>query len=264
MNPMLALLGWWEITAIFVIVLILFSSTRLPDVLRGLRQGIGEFGWMIGKLTPDDEKESGLVYEALTHDNRTAEFVYRHKLDFGPISAMILFIAQGFGAGRLPYAPGTFGSLVGLVLFALLIWPGNFWIYLAGTIAGILSSVWICGAAEKLLKQTDPPSVVLDEIVALPLCFVAWVANSFLSTGQMPALASFFNHGAWLGTLGVFAAFRVFDVAKPWPVQQSQKLPGGLGVTMDDLVAALYVNVVTFVAINFPAIANKTVSGPSP
>ncbi|HWH69205.1 MAG TPA: phosphatidylglycerophosphatase A, partial [Candidatus Sulfotelmatobacter sp.] len=50
---------------------------------------------------------------------------------------------------------------------------------------------------------------------------------------------------AWLGTLGIFVAFRFFDVAKPWPVRQSQSLPGGLGITIDDALAAVYVNLVT-------------------
>jgi len=65
----------------------------------------------------------------------------------------------------------------------------------------------------------------------------------FFKNGQLPAPEYFFSQGTWLLTLGVFAAFRFFDVLKPWPVRQSQSLPGGWGVTMDDLLAAVYVNV---------------------
>ncbi len=208
-----------------------------------MRRGIREFGKATGEATSEYEKESGSVYEALTHDNHTAEFVYPRKLDFSAVSTVILFIAQGFGVGRIPFAPGTFGSIVGLLWFAFLSWPGNIWIYLTGTVAGVLLSVWICGVAEKILKQTDPASVVLDEIVAVPLCFLVWVAASFFRDGQMPPPEFFFGPDNWLLTLGVFAAFRFFDVIKPWPVRQSQKLSGGWGVTMDDVLAAGYVNV---------------------
>jgi phosphatidylglycerophosphatase A len=60
----------------------------------------------------------------------------------------------------------------------------------------------------------------------------------------MPGLSDFFSTRTWPLTLGVFAAFRFFDVAKPWPVHQSQSLPGGWGVTIDDVLAAVYVNLV--------------------
>jgi phosphatidylglycerophosphatase A len=157
---------------------------------------------------------------------------------------LMLFLAQGFGAGRIRFGPGTFGSLVGLAWFALLLLPGNLWFYLAGTAAGILGAVRVCGAAERILNQTDPPSVVLDEIAAMPLCFVAWVAATCFSTGRMPLPESFASYNGWPATLGIFAAFRFFDVAKPWPVRQSQKLPGGWGITVDDVLAAAYVNLV--------------------
>ena len=89
---------------------------------------------------------------------------------------MKLWVAQGFGIGRIPVAPGTFGSAVGLLWFGLLLMTGNLWLFIAGTIAAVALSVWLCGA-------------------------------------------------------------------KPWPVYQSQSLPGGWGVTIDDLLAAVYVNV---------------------
>src|ERR1035438_4544648 len=72
-----------------------------------------------------------------------------------------LWIAQGFGVGRIPGAPGTFGSVAGLLWFGLLLMTGNLWLFTAGTIAAIALSVWLCGAAEKRLGQTDPGSVAL-------------------------------------------------------------------------------------------------------
>src|ERR1035437_8702906 len=155
-----------------------------------------------------------------------------------------LWIAQGCGVGRLPVAPGTFGSVVGVLWFGLMLMTGNLWLFTAGTIAAIALSVWLCGAAEKTLGQTDPGSVVLDEIAAMPVCFGGWVAIVVCKTGALPALPHFFTARTWPLTLGVFAAFRFFDVAKPWPVHQSQSLPGGWGVTIDDVLAAVYATLV--------------------
>ena len=164
------------------------------------------------------------------------------------MNALILWLAQGFGVGRIPVAPGTFGSVVGLGWFALLLLPGNLWVFIGGTILGLVASVWLCGEAEKILKQTDPGSVVWDEIAAIPVCFIGWVLMWYAQQGALPSVEYFFTgHNLWL-TLGVLAAFRLFDIWKPWPVQQSQDLPGGWGVTVDDFLAAAYVCVCTGIA----------------
>jgi phosphatidylglycerophosphatase A len=155
-----------------------------------------------------------------------------------------LWIGQGFGVGRIPVAPGTFGSLVGLLWFALLLIPANLSFFIAGTIAGFALSVWLCGAGEKILNQKDPGSVVLDEITAMPLCFAGWVGIILWKTGSMPRLDDVFSVRMWPTVLAIFLAFRFFDVVKPWPVRQSQALPGGWGVTVDDFLAAIYVNAV--------------------
>jgi phosphatidylglycerophosphatase A len=152
-----------------------------------------------------------------------------------------LFAAQGFGIGRIPFAPGTFGSALGLGWFVLLAATGNFWAYLAGAIGSIGFSIWLCGDAEKILGKTDPGSVVLDEIIAIPFCFLPWVAAAWWREQSLPAVADFFSgRGLWM-TLGIVALFRLFDIWKPWPVRQVQHLPGGWGVTADDLLAAVYV-----------------------
>ena len=92
----------------------------------------------------------------------------------------------------------------------------------------------------------------MDEIAAIPLCFTGLDWSSDLETGSFPAPDTFFSRQHLLPTLGVFAAFRFFDVLKPWPVRQSQSLIGGWGVTIDDVLAAVYVNVVVLaVAIIF-------------
>lgn len=160
------------------------------------------------------------------------------RIDFSPI---FLFIAQGFGSGRAPFSPGTFGSLVGLLWVALLIWTGNLVIYLVLAIQGIALSVWLCDEAERILGSTDPGSVVLDEIVALPFCFLPWVFAEGLSRDAMPPLEYFCSGRGLLFTALTFGLFRLFDIWKPWPIRQLQHLPGGWGVTVDDLLAAVYV-----------------------
>ncbi len=157
---------------------------------------------------------------------------------------MKLWIAQGFGVGRIPVAPGTFGSLVGVLWFGLLLMTGSLWLFTAGTIAGIALSVWLCGAAEKAWGKRTPA----------PWCWMKLRRCRFVSSPGWqscfgrPARCRpsryFFSARTWPLTLGVFVAFRFFDVAKPWPVRQSQSLPGGWGVTIDDVLAAVYVNVV--------------------
>jgi phosphatidylglycerophosphatase A len=152
----------------------------------------------------------------------------------------------------MPGAPGTWGSLVGLLWLMLLVAPRNFWLYLAGTAAGLALSVWLCGAAEKILRQTDPPSIVLDEIAALPVCFLPWIAVAWFHAGSLPKPASFFCLGNLACTVILFGLFRFFDVAKPWPVRQSQRLPGGWGITVDDLLAAIYVALISLLIAGKP------------
>ncbi|MBI5384270.1 MAG: phosphatidylglycerophosphatase A [Verrucomicrobia bacterium] len=157
------------------------------------------------------------------------------------MSRFCLLIAQGFGAGRMPVAPGTYGTVPGLLWFVVLLLTGNFWLFIAGIVLGIALSVWLCGEAEKILQQKDPPSVVLDEIIAVPICFLPWVVSECRRLGAMPEPGAFFSAKSWWITVTIFALFRVFDILKPWPVKQSQRLPGGWGVTVDDVLAAGYV-----------------------
>jgi len=162
---------------------------------------------------------------------------------------MILWIAQGLGVGRIPVAPGTFGSMVGIVWTALLLLPGNLAFFALGTLAGLGLSVYGCGRAEQILGKTDPGSVVLDEIAALPVCFIAWIAVAAHKLGRFPDAHQLFSgYNVWW-VIGVFVTFRVFDVAKPWPVYGSQSLPGGWGVTTDDFLAAIYVNLAALLVL---------------
>ena len=216
--------GGWEIILIIAIVLLLFGAKKLPELFRGLGLGIKEF------RKASDEVASELQQASV------------HNRDEGARKFSIrLFIAQGFGIGRIPFAPGTFGSFLGLLWFALLVSTGNFWAYLVGCIEGVAFSIWLCDDAEKILGETDPGSVVLDEIIAIPFCFLPWVASLWWHTDALPSVESFFTGAALWKTLGLLVLFRLFDIWKPWPIRQIQCLPGGWGVTVDDLLAAVYV-----------------------
>lgn len=127
---------------------------------------------------------------------------------------------------RLP-APGTWGSLAGL-LYVFLFFRKLSVIEVVGvtTIVGVAAAL-ICGFAEKQLGQRDPGCVVLDEFVAMPLCFLG-----------LAGLLRFWPE--WAVFLGGFVLFRLFDIVKPLGIRQLQRLPGGWGVVVDDLVAALF------------------------
>jgi phosphatidylglycerophosphatase A len=229
-----AFLGGWEILLMVAVLLILFGVKKWPDLLDGLGRGLKEFRKASDEATDELQKASGVQ-----RDENAPKFSVR------------LFVAQGFGIGRIPFAPGTFGSLLGLVWFAMLIATGNFWAYLAGCIEGIAFSIWLCDDAEKILGETDPGSVVLDEIIAIPFCFLPWVANVWWSSGTLPGVEFFFSGSALLMTLGLVVLFRVFDIWKPWPIRQIQHLPGGWGVTVDDLLAAVYVAVISLIFLRW-------------
>ncbi len=165
----------------------------------------------------------------------------------GDAKKIQVWIAQGFGVGWVPFAPGTFGAALGVGWFLVLLIPGSVAVLALGAAATVAASVWLCGVAEKALGQTDPGSVVLDEICAMPLCYVSWVAMLYHQLGALPRPAYLFQENRWLITLAIYGAFRFCDIAKPWPVHQSQSLPGGWGITVDDVLAAVQVNLLFLV-----------------
>jgi phosphatidylglycerophosphatase A len=158
---------------------------------------------------------------------------------------LALWIAQGFGIGRMPFAPGTFGSLVGLLWFVMLLQSSHLWLFLAGLALGGALSVWLCGVGENILGRKDPGSVVLDEITALPVCFLPWLIKLWIPNHAVPATASFFGPRTWWWSAAIFLLFRIFDILKPWPIRSSQSLHAGWGVTADDFLAAGIVALVT-------------------
>lgn len=130
-------------------------------------------------------------------------------------------IYTGLGLGLAPKAPGTFGTLLGIPLYWLLTdlgWAG----YLAITAVVSGSGWWAAHKAEADLGRHDAPEVVIDEVAG-------YLITMFLAP-NLP----------WAWVWG-FLFFRLFDILKPWPVSWAdQKVPGGLGVMLDDLLAGAY------------------------
>jgi phosphatidylglycerophosphatase A len=140
--------------------------------------------------------------------------------------APIVRAATLHGLGNLGRAPGTLGALAGLLWFSVLFHQiGEIGALIVAT-ALLVPAVWLCGEAELRMRRHDPGSVILDEFVVIPVCFIGM--GDVLSSGR-----------TWLVLLLGFAFFRLFDIAKPPPVRQLQRLPGGLGIVADDLAAAV-------------------------
>ena len=131
------------------------------------------------------------------------------------------FLASGFGAGLAPRAPGTAGTLVGLVP-AWLMLELPFAVRAGAVVALFVAGIWICGESARRLATHDHPSVVFDEIVGI-------LATSLVLSGNP----------LWL--LAAFVLFRLFDILKPWPIRDvDHRLSGGIGIMLDDVMAAVY------------------------
>lgn len=126
---------------------------------------------------------------------------------------------------RLP-APGTWGSLAGLLYFAVFLQRAPVGAVLVASAIGGYLAVALCGEAEIRLRKSDPGEIILDEVIAVPLCFLGW--------GTLARVWP-----AWGVLLAGFALFRCFDIVKPLGVRRLQSLPGGWGVVADDFAAAL-------------------------
>ncbi|MBI4617996.1 MAG: phosphatidylglycerophosphatase A [Planctomycetes bacterium] len=147
--------------------------------------------------------------------------------------------ATFFGLGLAPIAPGTFGTAGALAVQAALLAAGlaATWTPAAVATAAALVGVSVGTWAENHFRKKDPGPFVLDEVAGYFLT-LAWIDPAY-------------------GTaIAAFVLFRIFDIAKPFPVNRAERLPGGWGIVLDDLVAGAYANLsLRFLVHCFPAIA---------
>ena len=151
-----------------------------------------------------------------------------HPVDSAPRPAAVarplslpVIVATVAGIGLVPFAPGTFGSIPGLVLALASRAVGPWW--LEGVLVVVLfaAGVWAAQAAETYFGRIDPGPVVIDEVVGM-----------LITTLFLPL--------SWTGWLVGFLVFRTCDVIKPFPAGRAERLPGGFGVMCDDVLAGVW------------------------
>ena len=133
---------------------------------------------------------------------------------------LITFLATGFGSGLSTVAPGTLGTLVG-VLICLLCLPMPWTFRLLFVLALLVLSIYVADKAEKIYQKKDDQRIVIDEIIGLQITMLPVPINI-------------------LNLCTAFVLFRIFDIWKPFPVKNLQGLPGGWGVVIDDVAAGIY------------------------
>ena len=166
------------------------------------------------------------IFKALTSSWSKAKLPEKYKNPLPPIPEAVwqrpsYFIAFGLGSGAMPFAPGTFGTLMAIP-FYLLIQPLPLYAYLIFVLCFVAFSSWICERISRELHIHDHPGMCIDEF-----------AGFFVTMIQAPS--GFY----WL-LLG-FILFRLFDIWKPWPIYiLDKKIHGGFGMVLDDIVAGLF------------------------
>jgi phosphatidylglycerophosphatase A len=152
-----------------------------------------------------------------------------------------VLVATCGGLGRIGFAPGTFGAMVGLPLSLACGWLAS---RIAGDAAAATAvetalvvaicgiSIPVCSRAAALMGRKDPGAIVLDEVASMPLALL--VVPSLDRTPQLLAVA--------------FVLLRIFDIGKPFPCRQLERLPAGLGIMADDWGAAAWTAVCLVIA----------------
>jgi phosphatidylglycerophosphatase A len=141
------------------------------------------------------------------------------------MSALARIIATWFYLGYFPKGPGTAGS-IGAILVAFPIAAATGWnprVFFVVALIGLAPAIW---AADRMARDTgskDPQTVVVDEVI-----------------GQWIALAGSPSLDHWGYWLAAFVLFRAFDILKPPPIRALEKIPGGAGIVMDDVMAGIF------------------------
>jgi phosphatidylglycerophosphatase A len=137
------------------------------------------------------------------------------------MSSAALAFATCLGVGYAPVAPGTFGSMVGLLIWALL--PRTPQVQGAVILLLLAAGIWSASTAERHFRSTDPSAVVIDEVMGM-----------LVTLFMLPV--------EWVGASAGFLIFRLFDVVKLYPANRLERLHGGVGVMADDLMSGVYAN----------------------
>jgi len=155
------------------------------------------------------------------------------RLSAALLKQPVHLLALGFGSGLVPRAPGTAGSLVALPLaWLMLTWPFAAKVAVVAAMFG--AGVWICAESARRLAAHDHPGIVWDEIVGM-------LATCLVIPGDV----------RWLPV--AFVLFRFFDIVKPWPIRDlDHRLRGGIGIMLDDIVAAAFAAVFLMLATSIP------------
>jgi phosphatidylglycerophosphatase A len=139
------------------------------------------------------------------------------------VKLVALAAATALGVGYVPFAPGTFGSAAGLIVWA---WtPPSALARGAAILIVFVLGAWSGGVAEKHFGRTDPGQVVIDEVLGM-------LMTLFLNP----------NPVGWRTAAAGFLLFRLADIVKPYPANRLERLSGGLGIMADDAMAAIYAN----------------------
>lgn len=205
-------------------ILILYVAKSVPfihqqfgDIIATLLDPPVLFGMML--VVTLSNVGTGILY---LFDNR------RFLEDLPAVKFLSKFVATGFFSGYSPITPGTAGSLVGLVLYALplFLYPVQYSIVI---IVVFFAGVWTSAQLERQLGD-DPQIVVVDEIVGI------WITLFLVPRTLWPIVIG-------------FVLFRIFDTFKPFPARRMEELKHGWGVMLDDVAAALYANLATHLLI---------------
>jgi phosphatidylglycerophosphatase A len=138
-------------------------------------------------------------------------------------------LAFGFGAGLMPRAPGTFGTLVAVPIVAFVMHFGLA-VHLGFAVAASLAGIYVCGESARRLGVHDHPGIVWDEICGYTVTMLAAPSD-------------------WYWLAAGFVLFRFFDIVKPWPIREADhRLRGGAGIMLDDILAGIFAGAILLAA----------------
>ena len=155
----------------------------------------------------------------------------KRKPEFHLILASL--IATGAGVGKLPIAPGTWASIVAIPVASLLYILGGTWLLSVTIFLGFVIGIFVSSYQAQKLDDNDPSEVVIDEFIGMWLSILPIASD-------------------WRYYIIAILLFRFADIFKPWPCKAVERLPGGLGIMMDDIIAGLYAGIlVSVIAVWF-------------